>query len=310
MKKGVKGSILLLIATVVWGASFVAQSIGGNILGPFTFAAIRLLIGAVFLHFVMKFTDKIGISSIPPEKTDKKRQFIIGIICGALIAIAINCQQFALYLGVPGGKAGFLASLYILIVPILGFFIGKRSGLNVWIGIGIAVIGLYFLCVSGGFGFQLGDILLFVNSLAFAFQIIIIDKFGKQVDSFRLSGMEFLFAGVLTLIVALFTEIIPYPGGFAEWIKLFANGQLWIVLIYMGIGSSGIAYTLQVLGQKDTDPTVAALIMSLEAVFAVIAGWIILGEVLSTNEFIGCALLLIAIIIAQVKMKKSNTKFR
>ncbi len=310
MKKGVKGPILLLIAALIWGGSFVAQRIGGNLIGPFTFGAFRLLIGALFLRIVLTFTDKLGISEIPPKKEDKKRQFIVGIVCGFFVAVAINLQQVALYIGVPGGKAGFLASLYILIVPIIGIFFKKKCGINVWIAVFIALVGLYFLCMTEGFGFRLGDTLLLLDSLAFAFQIIIIDQFGSKVDGFRLSGMEFLFAGILTFVIALFVEILPYPGGLGEWIKLFANGELWLVLSYMGIASSGIAYTLQVLGQRDTEPTMAALIMSLEAVFAVFAGWLFLKEVLSTKEIYGCAFIFASIIIAQIDIKKANTKFK
>lgn len=306
MKTKVRGPILLFIAALIWGASFAMQSIGGKMLGPFTFSAVRLLLAALFLRVAMWITDRVGLSEIPLKKADKKRQFIVGIICGAFIAIALNLQQVALYMGVSSGKAGFLSALYILIVPIIGLFFKKKCGWNVWVGIIIALVGLYFLCVTEGFTFQLGDILLIIDAIALSFQIVTIDLYGNKVDGLRLSGMEFLFAGFITLIIALFKEIIPYPGGFVPFIQQFASLQVWGVLLFMGIAAGGIAYTLQILGQKETEPTIAALIMSIEAVFSVFAGWILLHEELSIKELIGCLLLFAAIVLAQLKFNKTK----
>lgn len=308
MNKQVKGSILLFVAALIWGVSLVAQSVGGIILGAYTFNAFRLLIGALFLHFAMKLTDRIGMSEIPQEKPDKKRQFIVGVVCGIFLVIATNLQQVALNMGVSSGKAGFLTALYILIVPIIGLFFKKKCGWNIWVGVGLAIIGSFFLCFNGDFEFRIADLLLIICALGFSCQIVVIDQFGPKVDSLRLSGMQFLFAGVVTFFIALFKEIIPYPGGFGAWLLVLANGKLWISLLYMGVFSCGIAYTLQILGQKDVDSTVAALIMSLESVFSALAGWFILKEGLSTFEFLGCALIFAAVILAQISFKSKSKK--
>lgn len=307
MKNQVRGTILLLLASLLWGFAFVAQSVGGKIIGAFTFNAIRLLLGALFLHFAMKITDKVGLSKVPIERPDKKRQFIVGCVCGFCLLIATNLQQVALNAGATAGKAGFLTAMYILFVPLIGLFFKKKCGWNVWVAIAISIVGLYFLCITDGFVFQKADIYLLLDAIAFAMQIVMIDIFGKQVDSLRLSAMQFLFAGVITFIIALFVEIIPYPGGFGSWIALFANGRLWLDLGYLGICSCGIAYTLQILGQKDVAPSLAALIMSLESVFSMLGGWLILKEQLSTRELEGCIFIFAAVIFAQIEFKH-NTK--
>ncbi len=305
-KKETISLLLLFLAAIIWGVSFVAQSEGGKTLGPFTFNGLRLLMGALVLHFMMKVTDRIGFSYVPAVTADKKRQFVVGVTCGFFLLFATNVQQIGINLCSSTGKAGFLTAIYILLVPIIGLIFKKKCPWNVWVGVIFALAGLYFLCIKGSFEVALPDVLLLLSALGFAGQIVTIDLYGASVDSLRLSGMEFLFAGVFTMIIAVIREIIPYPGGFSAWLKLWTSAGLWTELLYMGILSCGVAYTLQVVCQKNLDPTVASLAMSFESVFAAIAGWLILNQKMDTKEILGCALMFIAIIVAQLNFQKNK----
>lgn len=301
-KKAVS-SIFLLVASILWGFSFVVQSIGGKTLGAYTFNSFRLLIGALALFIAIHITDKAGVSRKPHTAAEKKLQLTTGLLCGVFICIATNLQQVALNLGASAGKAGFLTAMYIILVPLIGIFFRQKCGWNVWVAVVIAVAGLYFLCITGSFSLSLPDLLLIGCALGFAIQIMIIDRRGDRVDSLRLSGMQFLTAGILTLIPALIFEIIPYSGGFSSWLALWSSSGLWLQLMYMGIMSCGVAYTFQIIGQKGLKPAIAALIMSLESVFSVISGWLVLGEKLSLRELLGCALIFFAVILAQISFK-------
>jgi len=300
----IKGSIILFIAALVWGLSFVVQSVGGKEIGAITFNAARMLLGALVLRITMFITDRVGISAAPVKKADKLKQLKVGILCGLFLFVATNLQQIALNMGSSAGKAGFLSAVYIIIVPFLGLLYKKRYYWNTWAAVGIGVIGLYFLCIEGEFRIETPDILLLISALGFALQIVMIDRYGGDVDSLRLSGMQFLLTGVLSTILAVIIEVIPYEGGFGIWLNDFFSGKLWISLLYMGVMSCGVGYSFQIFGQKYLSPTVASLIMSLEAVFSVIFGWLILGETLVMKETVGCALLLAAVILAQLNFKK------
>ncbi|MCF0228732.1 MAG: DMT family transporter [Parasporobacterium sp.] len=313
MKRKVPGkfacSMLLLAAAVVWGISFVTQSVGGDILGPYAFNSVRMLMGALVIFICTKtFSDRIGISARPDHrvKGHVKKQILVGIVCGILLAVGTNLQQVAIYMGTTTGKAGFVTALYIVLVPILGLFFRQRTGWNIWAAVVIAVAGLYFLCMKDGFSMGMADILLIGCALGFALQIIVIDRFGKGLDGLRLAGMEFLVCGIISGVMALIFEIIPYPGGFGAWIGIFVSGKLWISLLYMGIFSCGVGYTFQILGQQNLDPSLASIIMSLESVFAAISGGLILGQVLSGREYLGCVLMFAAVILAQVQFGKKN----
>ena len=303
--KTTRSVILLFVAALIWGFSFVAQSDGGKEFGAFSFNGARLLLTALVLRIVITITDKLGVSHRPIATADKKRQFVAGIICGFFLFLATNLQQVGLNLGSGTGKAGFITSLYILMVPLIGLFFRQKVSWNTWMAVVIALIGLYFLCVNGKLEFSLPDICLILGALGFAGQILTIDRYGNHVDSLRLSGMQFLAAGFLTAVIAVIFEIIPFQGGFIAWIQPLTQWKMWIELLYMGIMSGGVAYTLQVFCQKNLNPTIASLIMSFEAVFSAISGWLVLHQRLSTREIIGCIIMFAAVIIAQIRFKKS-----
>lgn len=305
-KSSVSSVLLLFLAALIWGFSFVAQSDGGLLFGAFSFNGARLLLTALVLRVVITVTDKMGVSSAPVTRADKKRQIFAGLVCGLFMFIATNFQQIGMNLGAGTGKAGFITSTYILMVPIIGLFFHQKIRWNVWVAVGIALVGLYFLCVNGKLDFAPADICLLLGALGFAGQIVTIDRYGNRVDALRLSGMQFLFGGFLTAIVAVFYEIVPFPGGLLAWAEPLSHGRIWLELFYMAVFSGGIAYSLQIYCQKKLDPTLASLVMSFEAVFSAFAGWLILHQRLTTRELIGCLIMFVAVVVAQIKMEKSS----
>lgn len=307
-KKGTVSSVLLLfLAALIWGFSFVAQSDGGLAFGAFSFNGARLLFTALILRILITITDKMGISSAPVDVVDKKRQLFAGLVCGLFIFVATNFQQIGMNLGAGTGKAGFITSMYILMVPIIGLFFRQKIKWNVWAAVGVALVGLYFLCVNGKLEFVPADICLMLGALGFAGQIVTIDRYGNRVDALRLSGMQFLFGGFLTSIIAVIYEVIPFPGGIAAWAVPLFHGRIWLELLYMAVLSGGVAYSLQIICQKRLNPTVASLIMSFEAVFSAFAGWLILHQKLSQREIIGCFIMFAAVIIAQINFKHKSS---
>lgn len=295
MKKNV---IYLLLADLIWGAAFVAQRTGGDVVGAYSFNCIRNLMGALVLLPLIFYYSKTRKNT---SKQSSKTLWIGGIICGTALCFASNFQQLGISMGVSVGKAGFLTACYILLVPIFGRFLGKRTHWNLLLGVLLAVVGLYFLCVAGGdFVLQKADLLEMLCAVAFAIQIVAIDYFAPQVDTVKLSVVEFLVCGIESAIPMAFAELIPNPTG---WAQSLTTMEAWIPLLYTGICSSGIAYTLQIAGQKNFNPTLASLIMSLESVFSVGFGWLLLGEKLSQNEAIGCLAIFAAVIIAQLQRK-------
>ena len=300
-------TILLFVAALVWGVAFVFQSIGGEILGAYSFNAARMYMGGlVVLICTVTFADRIGISK-RPEPGLARRQIIVGIVCGIFLALGTNMQQIAMNAGASTGKAGFVTALYIVIVPILGLFFKNKPGINVWLSVVLALVGLYFLCIHGDFILSTGDLLLMCGAFGFALQIITIDQFGRDLDGLRLSGLQFITCAVISTILAIIFEIMPYDGGFSAWLSLFSSGKLWISLLYMGIFSCGLGYTLQILGQQNMNPTIASIIMSLESVFSALSGWIILNQTLSGRELIGCVLMFAAVVLTQIKFKSKDS---
>jgi len=295
-----RNSLLLAFASVIWGVSFVVQQSGGMELGAYTFNSFRMLIGAAAVSIAVLFTDKAGISHKPADRAESKRLWFTGIACGVFLSIATNLQQVALNFGGSTGKAGFLTAVYILIVPLLGLFMHKKCAWNIWISVGIALVGLYFLCLSGRLVIETPDLLLLGCALAFAFQIVTIDRFGPSCDGLRLSAVQFLVVGVISLIPAIIFEILPFSGGFGAWLSLLASGKIWLALLYMGIASCGIGYTIQIIAMRGLDPTVASLLMSLESVFALISGMIFLHQKMSGREVLGCCLMFAAICLSQI----------
>lgn len=292
-KLQIRNSILLFITAVIWGCAFVAQSVGMDYIEPFTFSAVRSLIGSAFLVPCIWLLGKRKNTEAIKVKEDKKELLRGGIICGVIICVAANLQQIGiLYTSV--GKSGFLTALYIVIVPVIGVFLGKKPGKKLCMAVVCAVVGLYLLCMKvGTFSLEFGDVLLLLCAVVFSLHIMTIDYFTQRVDGVKLSCIQFLVCGILSGIVML---IFEHP-------SFTAICTAWAPVLYTGILSCGVAYTLQIVGQRGMNPVVASLIMSLESVVSAIAGWLILGQILSGRELAGCVVMFIAIILAQLPEK-------
>lgn len=300
----VRNSILLVITAFIWGVAFVAQSAGGDAVGPYTFNCIRFLIGGTVLLPVILLLDKLKLSGRKPvTKSEKKTLLLAGVSCGVILAASSLVQQLGLYYGTTAGKAGFLTACYILIVPVLGLFLKKKCGINVWIGVILALVGLYLLCMNDSFSLDFSDTLVLLCAFSFSFHILIIDHFSPLVDGVRMSCIQFFVAGIVCAIPMFFVEMGHSVTGIVNWAPALASWDAWLPILYAGVMSCGIAYTLQIVGQEGLNPTTASLLMSLESVFSVLAGWMILGEKMSAKELVGCGLLFIAIILAQIPMK-------
>ena len=293
MKKfSLKSSLLLFLAAFIWGVAFVAQSVGMDYMGPLTFNGARFLMGSlVLLPFVLlrrKQNKKAGRAPASLKTT-----IIGGVCCGLALCSAALFQQYGImYTTV--GKAGFITTLYIILVPFFGIFLKKRIPGKVWIGAVIAAAGMYLLWMSEGLALSRGDTLVFICAILFSVHILVIDHFSPMADGVELSCIQFLTAGVIGSIGAILFE--------QPTLKCLIDGI--IPLAYAGILSSGVAYTLQVVGQKDMDPTVASLILSMESVFSALAGWMILHQKLSGRELFGCVLVFMAVILVQLPEKK------
>ena len=292
-----KGNLILLLTALIWGCAFVAQSVSMDYIGPFTFQCIRSLMGSVVLIPVFLFMDqaqKRNGTYIAPTSDKKKTQIIAGIICGIIMTIAGNLQQIGIQY-TTAGKAGFITAIYILIVPIIGLFIKKKVSNKLWGCVILALIGLYLLSVTDGFSaINKGDIYVFLCAIAFAFHIIAVDFFVDKVDGVRLSAMQFFICGVLSGVLMVIFETPNKTDIMSAAMPI----------LYAGILSCGVAYTLQIIGQKYTNPTMASMIMSLESVFAVLGGMIMLHEIPTAREAFGCILMFIAIIIPQLPEHK------
>ena len=302
MKTGqMKNSLLLLLTAFIWGVAFVAQSVGGEAVGCFTFNGVRSLIGAAVLIPVIYFLaaqkkKELGEEKFLAQKGDKKTLLLGGICCGVLLCIASNFQQFGISFTTVG-KAGFITAMYILIVPILGLFMKKRVGAKERLGVVLATIGLYMLCMtSESFSLSKGDFLVLICAGFFSLHILIIDYFSPKVDGVRMSCIQFFVCGVISTAIAF---VFENPS-----LSTILSG--WLPILYAGVLSCGVAYTLQIVGQKNMDPTVASLILSLESVFSVLAGWVIMHQTLSMRELFGCVLMFLAIILAQLPEKGNS----
>ena len=223
-------------------------------------------------------------------------------MCGTALFLASTVQQLGLYFGATAGKAGFLTSCYIIIVPLLGLFFKKTCGWNVWVGVVLTLIGLYLLCMKNTFSFSMADVLLLLCALIFSFHILIIDYFSPMVDGIRMSCIQFFVCGIFSFIPMYQIDMNHSVKGITDWASCLSSFQTWIPLLYAGIMSCGVAYTLQIVAQDGLNPTLASLLMSLESVFSVIAGWLILKESMGIREISGCAIMFIAIILAQLPL--------
>ena len=305
-KHQVRQSCLLFLAAFIWGVAFVAQSNAMAYVEPFTFMAVRNYIGSFVLVIYLLILKGMGAPAREPAKEAYGRKtskwmlklgidwyhLLGGMICGTFLCIAGNLQQIGIqYTSV--GKTGFLTAVYIILVPILGIFLKKKAGIRVWLGVAIALAGLYLLCVTEKFTIVPADFMLLGCALLFAMQILAVDFFIDRVDGVKLSCIQFFTCAVLSTIGMVIFEHPSIP----------AMLQAWLPILYAGVLSSGVAYTLQVVGQRDMNPTVASMILSLESVFSALAGWVLLKQVLSTKELLGCGLVFVAIILAQLPGK-------
>ena len=289
MKTKIRGSASLLLATIIWGFAFIAQSVGMDLIGPFTFQMVRCLLAVIFL-VVCSFAMELGQGSLARslEKWKNPTLWKTGLICGGALFVAASLQQVGL-LYTDAGKAGFITAMYIVLVPILGLFLGQKVPKAAFISVGLAVAGLYLLSCMGAGQINRGDLLLMGCALAFAVQITCIDRFAGGLDGLRLNCIQSLVVAVLSAPFMALTETVDV-------------GNLlncWGPLLFAGVLSMGVAYSLQIVGQKSLEPTTASLIMSLESVFAALGGWWLLGETMTSWELLGCALVFLAVLISQ-----------
>lgn len=290
--------LMLLIAAFFWGSTFVAQSIGADYVGAYTYLAGRSWIAVVFLTPVIRVMDKLydrrGVDNRRPRsKADRKLLLFAGLTVGVSLCAASAAQQIGMAY-TTASKAGFITALYVVIVPILSIFLKKRPPMRIWLCVGVSLIGMYLLCMtSERLALELGDAYVLLSAFLFSVEIMVVDYFVPMVDGVRLSRLQFLTVAVLSTVLMLLLE---RPTMQAVMAALPA-------ILYAGIFSSGIAYTLQILGQEDVNPTIASLVMSLESVFSAIFGGLVLHEVLSSRELTGCVLMFASILLAQIEFK-------
>lgn len=276
-----------MLTALIWGAAFVAQSAGMEQNGPFTFNTIRMILGGIVLIPCIALFDKMRHVRLGWRSTDKNL-WVGGCLCGVALFTGATLQQFGIQY-TSAGKAGFITALYVIFVPLCRLFAGKRPGKLLWGSVVLAAVGMYLLCMDGSLALSKGDVLVLLGAFGFTAHILIIDHFSQKVDGVRMSCIQFFVAGALSLVCMFLFEAPSVP----------AILSAWAPILYAGLLSCGVAYTLQVVAQKDTDPTVASLILCLESVFAVLFGWLLLGETLSMKELLGCILMFVAIVLAQ-----------
>ncbi len=304
--KTLVSSLLLLLAALIWGSAFIAQSLGMEHIRPLTFVSVRSFIGCLALIPVLLFMQRAGKKRgdeslvLPSDKRSLKRAILGGLVCGIFLLIGMVTQQFGiLHLTESGGnvgKAGFITTMYILLVPIFGLFFKQKVTPKLWVSVALAIVALYLLSVTEGFTVGGGDILLILCAFGFAAQILAADYFVKETSGVLLSCLQFLFCGIVTLIPAIFFE---HP-------EMSSILPAWKTLLYTGVMSSGVAFTLQIVAQKDLHPTLASLLMSCESVFAVLSALVILGEVPTSRELIGSILMFGAVVLAQLPPLKKK----
>ncbi|MCE5189520.1 MAG: DMT family transporter [Eubacteriales bacterium] len=284
------GAALLLLASMIWGVAFVAQSAGMAYVGPYTFTTVRSALAALGLGILILIFDRAGLS---PRNTDRKLLWRAGLILGVVMTVASNLQQIGL-VSTSAGKAGFITSLYIVFVPVFGLFVKRKPHFMLWFCVLLALAGLYFLSIQADFSIRMGDILVLACAVMFTFQILLVDRFASKVDILRLNCIQFS-------VVALLSGI---PMLLFEQPKLSAISEAWLPIVYAGLFSGCGAYTLQMFGQRRVEPTTASLLLSPENVFAALAGWFMLGQTLSPRELLGCALVFIAIVSSQLPWER------
>lgn len=290
-----KNGLMLALTAFIWGTAFVAQSVGMDYLGPFTFNGVRSMIGGIALLPCIAVLRRVNGQRT--EASDRRAMLAGGILCGLLLFVASSLQQIGIQY-TTAGKAGFVTACYIIIVPVLGVFLKKRIGLPVWAAVALSITGLYFLCITEGFSVGKGDAIIFLCAVVFAVHILVIDYFSPKVDGVKMSCIQFFVCGIASLPFMFVLE--------APTIKGMLEG--YAPLLYAGVMSCGLAYTLQIVGQRNVSPAIASLILSLESCFSVLAGWIVLGEQLSAREIFGCILMFGAIILAQMPGREEEAR--
>ncbi len=295
-KTQLKGALILLFTSVIWGSAFVAQSAGIEKIDAFTFNGVRTLIGALVLFIFILIRDAVTGRRLSPEektlrKKGNKKALVYGSVLGLALCAASNFQQFAFYETSPG-KIAFITALYMFFVPLIGLFFKKKIPLAVWLSIALAAVGLYFLCIDPAEPFNInhGDLLALICAALFAIQILLVEKYAPLVDGVKLSCVEFAVSGAVSCVLMFILER-PVVGDIVS---------SWLPILYAGVLSTGVAYTLQTVGQKYCEATVASLMMCAESVFAVISAALILHDVPSARETVGCVIMFAAIVLSQV----------
>lgn len=285
-----------ILAAFIWGTSFVSQDICADSMGAFTFNGTRYFIAVLSLLVVIAVMNTTRKDRPQPtaeeKKASRKQLWLGGLCCGTALAVASNFQQAGLVAGTDAGKAGFITALYVVLVPLFGLFFRRKVSGPVWIAVVLSVVSLYLLCIKGSFRLAAGDLLVLVCAVCFAVHILVIDHFGATCDGVKLSCVQFLFAGLWSAVC------IP----FFEHVDAAALLSCALPLLYVGVFSCGVGYTLQILAQKDSNPTVVTILLSLESVFAVIAGAIILHQSMTPREYLGCVLMFLAVVLAQIPL--------
>lgn len=291
--KKLKGPFLLLITAFLWGTTFVAQSLGSDHVGAFTYNAGRFITTGIIL-LIISLIRKRKVKEYIPTNKNVKWILVMSIFVGVALFLGATFQQLGINITKSPSKSGFISSLYMMFVPIIGYFIKKKPRAIIWLYLVIAIIGSYMISINGELKLELGDILTLICAVMFAVQIVLVDIINPHIDSIKLSAIQFIVAGILSIIFMLFTETI----NFNDIYKALP------AIMYAAIFSGCVAFTLQIVAQKSTEPTIASMIMSLESVFALISGVVILKEELTPKLIIGCSLIFIAVICAQIDFKK------
>ena len=299
MNTQTKNSLLLLLCSFIWGTAFVAQSAGSG-MGAYSFLAGRSWLAVLVLIPTMLVFDAVnrrrtGTDGRPKTEAEKKQLAVAGLVCGTFLFAASAAQQIGITINPSTAKAGFLTAMYVVLVPVFGLFLGRKGSAQLWVSMVVAVLGLYLLCMKNGFtGIESSDWILLSCAVLFSFQIMAVDHFSPRMDGVRLSLAEFLVVSVESTVAAFLFET-PAAAEFA------ANA---LPILYCGVLSSGVAYTLQILGQRDLNPAIASLLMCLESVFSALGGWLLLHQSLSVREVFGCALIFAAVVLAQLPLEQ------
>lgn len=307
MSRSIRSSLLLALTAMIWGAAFVAQDVAMDSLPPFAFNALRLTLAALTLLCLILWMDRAMARGGAPlvlgqkalrdmTRAERAKLLRSGALCGLCLALGSGFQQLGISMGSGAGKAGFVTALYIVLVPLCGLAAHRRVGLNVWVAVCLSTLGLYLLCVKSGFALEGGDLCLILCAFSFTAHILVIDRMSGGTDCVKMSCVQFAVAALLCGGVSLFTETVTWQG-----VRACA-----VPILYAGILSGAVGYTLQIIAQRDVEPTLASLIMCLESVFAVVFGWLLIGERMSARETLGCVAMLAGILLAQLPVRRKD----